>query len=432
MNFKNKCKKRAIILGLTTFLSCNFLGIAQNSVFAQSISDTAMVTAEFKDTSIADTLEALSLLTGIPTIVPTDLSDKVNISIKNQSYTTVLNNLAKVFDFNWQEENGTILVSKAEKMTTTKTYKVQHMDLEQLKSDLKTFLPEESVNVSTKDNSLTVTTTTPNLKKVDDLLRIKDVKRKQVSIRVKLIEVSKSDQESLGFEHGWNTFDSALDSWKFTHTVKLNADSEINNAKILANPSISVMNGDVGKVDLTDEIPVLKTTSSNNETTTTIEFHPVGISLEVTPRISDDGSITMTVNPKVSVLTKMIEKNNVVAPQTSTRSASTTVRVNSNEDVVIAGLIKSDDIENINKIPLLGDLPLLGKFFQSKNVTKNNTELIVVISPFIEEEDTTNVAPLSMHDKKALDLEHKELHEKKVKESKEKTGSTVLNNSDKK
>ena len=409
MNFK----KRAIILGLSTFLSFNFLGLDQGNVFAKGISDDVYVTAEFKDTSVADTLEALSLLTGIPTVVPTDLSDKVNISIKNQSYTSVLNNLAKVFNFNWQEENGTILVSKAEKMTTTANFKVEHMDLDQLKSDLKTFLPEEGISVSKKDNSLTVTTTTPNIKRVEELLKIKDVKRKQVSIQAKLIEISRSDQEKLGLEHGWNTFDSAITDWKFTHTIKLNAEKQLDNAKIIARPTISVLNGETGTVKLIDQIPILTTTSDNGETTTTVEYKDIGISLEVTPRISEDGSITMNIHPTSSILTKMIEKNDVVAPQTSSREATTVVRVNSNEDVIIAGLIKADDIENINKIPLLGDMPLFGKFFQNRSLNKSKTELIIVITPYVEDDPSNNPRPLSLQDKKYLELEKVELNQKK-------------------
>ncbi len=110
-----------------------------------------------------------------------------------------------------------------------------------------------------------------------------------------------------------------------------------------------------------------------------ITYIDVGIKLEVTPWVNEDGVITTKLKPEVSTNIATSGNN----PSVRTREAETTLRVRNGETIVIGGLIQNESHKNYNKIPLLGDLPIVGRLFKSSSKEKMETELVIFITPKI-------------------------------------------------
>jgi type II secretory pathway component GspD/PulD (secretin) len=111
--------------------------------------------------------------------------------------------------------------------------------------------------------------------------------------------------------------------------------------------------------------------------------------LLIRPRVNADGNITMRIHPVVSTITAVDAQN---VPQTSSREAETTVMVKDGETMVIGGLIREEEIKTMSKIPILGDLPLIGELFKHRNTNSRKSEILVVITPRIVRPATTQAS----------------------------------------
>lgn len=401
---KNK-KLQKIIAGATLAFT---LGMPYGAVSAQSnynddvpinaddmkysgvnLGDDIPIVAEFKGTTLVDTLDALSKLSGIPIVVNGKLDNEVTLNSNGQTFHTILDNLAKAFNLSYVEKDGMVVVSEKDTMTTTETMHIDYADIDDLKKDIETFVDEKNVSVSKNDNSITISGSAADVSRARSVIAKKDKQQKQVSIQAKFIEIDRSDEQHFGLNYTWDNLHNSEDAWnkgwRFAFTSTLTAEGLAGKGKVLARPTVSVMNGKEATINLSEQVPILTTTTSNNDKTTTVEYKDVGVILKVTPRINGDtGDVTMQLSPQVSTITQIVTNENVRAPQIATRQVNTTLRVKSGETVIIGGLLKKDDIKNISKIPFLGDLPLLGGLFRTESSTKSNTELIVMLTPIIE------------------------------------------------
>lgn len=397
--FKKKQKRLAlaILMGLS-IASTSLVANPTNAYAAEQLGYNIPITAEFKDTTIVDTLDALSRLSGIPIVVNGTLTDKVTINSDGQPLSVIINNIAQAFDLSYSERDGMIVISTKENVSNkiTKSFKLNYMDLYEAKADITTFIDSDKISVSTIDNSITVTGNASAISNVESLLKTKDVKQKQVTLQVKFVELNKSDETKFGanFVNGHFGELKKGTPWSFVYDAQMVANGTDNTGKTIARPTVSTINGKEATINLADRVPILTTTTSNNDTTTTVDYQDVGVILKVTPRINEDtGYVTMSLNPSVSTITGRVQNNNVSAPQISTRSVTTNLRCKSGQTIILGGLLKKDDIQSISKIPFLGDLPILGKIFQYKDHTNDETELVVMVTPIVEgDENNTLVA----------------------------------------
>lgn len=162
-------------------------------------------------------------------------------------------------------------------------------------------------------------------------------------------------------------------------------------AKTLATPSVTVINGQKANLLVGNELGYPVTTVTLNATTQTIEFLKVGVSLQIEPTISRDNKILLRVRPEVS--TGEIDfTTQTPVPSKGTRQVETSVLLNNHEGMVIGGLIEEKDNTEIRKLPWLGDLKYVGKLFQNRQVERSRTEIIVTLVPHIVE-DGCNTIP---------------------------------------
>lgn len=158
--------------------------------------------------------------------------------------------------------------------------------------------------------------------------------------------------------------------------------------KILSQPKVATLNNRKAKIDIKTEIPyttVVISASTPPVETFQVTYIDTGIMLEVTPQVNADGRITMKIRPTVSQVASTVAPAEGGAPGVDTRSAETIVMTRNGETVVIGGLIYDINNDLVYKVPILGDIPILGWLFKTKHNSKQRIELLIFVTPKIIE-----------------------------------------------
>ena len=182
-------------------------------------------------------------------------------------------------------------------------------------------------------------------------------------------------------------------------TAQLRAEQENINAKLLANPRIMVLDNETALFDIVTEHPYVERTITGATITETVKFKNVGIKLSVTPHVTKDGMVRMRIMPEFGVVIGQVQVSSSDVPIVDTRKVDTIALVENNHTVVLGGMRKKDTTEQVNKVPLLGDIPLIGSLFKFEGETTVITELVVFITPTIITEPT-----LTEEEQKAYDV----------------------------
>jgi pilus assembly protein CpaC len=155
--------------------------------------------------------------------------------------------------------------------------------------------------------------------------------------------------------------------------------------KVLAEPTLITLSGRSASFLAGGEFPIPVPQTSGTGTTITIEYKTFGVGLSFTPTVLGNGKISMMVNPEVSELdfTRAVSLQGFIIPSLTTRRVSTVVELGDGQSFAIAGLIKDDVREVVRKFPVLGDIPVLGALFRSTSFQKNETELIIIVTPHL-------------------------------------------------
>lgn len=197
--------------------------------------------------------------------------------------------------------------------------------------------------------------------------------------------ITYSPQRS-GGSHWYNS------NWLFKNFSQINAQIhamiENGKARIISRPNVTTMSGKDAKILIGGEIPY---ESSNGFGSTTTDYKDYGIGLDLhAPTVDRDGNITTELETQVSRLdwTNAVTKDGYRMPGLVTRSAYTTVNIPSGMTMVIGGLLDSDDANTIQKVPFLGDIPIIGELFKYHNKSRQKTEIVVLITPRVVSEET--------------------------------------------
>jgi pilus assembly protein CpaC len=158
-----------------------------------------------------------------------------------------------------------------------------------------------------------------------------------------------------------------------------------NQLEMLAEPTVPAINGKQAFFTAGGEFPFPMVQPGANGGTVTLSWREYGVRLNFLPIVTPRGTIRLQVEPEVSSLdyTHSVTISGFTVPGLSTRKVQTEIELESGQSFVIAGLIDNQTTENFSKVPGIGDIPILGKLFQSKTVTRNNSELLVIVTPEI-------------------------------------------------
>jgi pilus assembly protein CpaC len=243
---------------------------------------------------------------------------------------------------------------------------------------------------------------------VINLLKIRDAQ--QVMLEVKIAEISKSLLEKLGLNltdapAKWSIINNTasvgnvLRAWDPTQTINssvglatpndlgklhVGVDAQKNDGlvKILAEPSIVAISGQEGSFNVGGRLFIPQYSSTGAASTKEV---PYGIGVTFLPTVLDGGRINLKVNPEVSEVGQELvlrgAGTTTIIPTLTTRTVSTTVQLKDGQSLVLGGLLKNNITETIKAFPILGELPILGVLFRSKQFVSDKSELVILITP---------------------------------------------------
>lgn len=432
--------RRKKILLLLAMIFCMF---CFGRVYAQQETEKQVIESlEFREVDIKDILRQLAKQYALNIVFSEAVKGLVTVQLTNITIDQALDSIITVNGFSYTKKENVYKVSTQEEATRegrqSKLFKLNNADAVKLKDTLaKVATAEGSIEADSRSNSILVTDSLAVINKIEQMIPTLDELTPQVSIEAKFVETSLTNTENLGID--WNDAITATGSSRkitFPFTAEgaaanmanifgsanpttdanftsaygfpsINATSftfgtldftslqavfkflkSRTNTKLIANPRIVTMNNQNATINVGKEIPIATYERNENSGTWEItgwEKLSVGVSLDVTPQVSPDGHIRLKLKPEVSSDTGESKGSGEnLRPVLATRTAQTEVQIKDGQTVVIGGLIKNNDTKTIKKIPILGDIPLIGFFFQRTDVGGSSgnekTELLIFVT----------------------------------------------------
>ncbi len=323
-------------------------------------------------------------------------------------------------------------------------------DLEQLKSAINKLIPDSAIEPSMVQNTLVldgVLSSPAESEAVRELAkgflgaggkllnRIKVSMPNQVNLRVSIAEVNRSVVKTLGFEFfaagNSGGIGTALVGGGFTIAGQIQKtlgafdiglwfealESE-GLVHILAEPNLTALSGETASFLAGGEFPIAGVRDPDSGTIS-VQYKPFGVSLAFTPTLLDRRRISLKVRPEVSSISSLggVVIDGVPAISVTTRRTETTVELGDGESLAIAGLLQRNDNNDVSRVPGLGDIPILGALFRSDSYRRNETELVIVITPYIVKPTEERIAlptdgfePTNDYDRVVMGLAYRDAH----------------------
>jgi general secretion pathway protein D len=320
------------------------------------------------------------------------------IPLKNADATNVAKILTDLLNAANTQRNNNQNASQIRGGTTT--------SLAELSGDVKVVADADS-------NALIVTTSPKNFSRLRQVISDLDRPRKQVLLETLIAEVTLDDSGSLGVQWSTNwirdlagrvggtssagTFGglgAISQGFQYLSTsdklsVTIQALQTIGKLNVLSSPKILTMENQAAQISVGQDVPFINNSrvTTNGDTVNTVQYRNIGIILKVTPKINESGEVRMVVHPEVSEIGPQSEavpiSNGVSSPVFNDNFADATIVVNDGQTAILGGMIRNQLTETVNKLPILGDLPLVGIVFRTKSYDKNKVELVVLMTPHV-------------------------------------------------
>lgn len=397
-----------------------------DEVDALSLKSNQPITLKFQNARLKEVFDLLAKTAGINILFDKDVrDDPITIFVKNATFKEALNLIFVTNNlFMKKISDETILIIPKTKQKVDqyqdlliRTFYLSNMKAKEMVNLLRTMLETRRVFVNDELNTIVIRDTPDKIKLAEKIIEANDRRAAEVMFEVEILEINRSKGEKLGWNFSPNQISGFLGnrtpiSGQPAGTVTLQQLQDINNSTIfftlptilidffkqesdaqtLANPRLRVIDNKTAKVNIGDRVPILLSTTTSapqtstivggQTTTTSIEYKDVGIKLSIEPDIHLTNDVTLKVNLEVTSLGDLVELgNNQRQFRFGNRTTETVLNVRDGETVVISGLIRDDERTTINKIPGLGDIPVVGRLFQNVEKSKGKTDVVMTITP---------------------------------------------------
>ncbi len=380
--------------------------------------EQVLVSIDVVDADIRDVLRSLAYQSGANLILTPGVAGRITMHLESVTWEEALEAALQAGGFVQERRKEFIRVLtpaqlqaererlERERRPTTEIFFFNNAEVQRCSDAFKGLLSSTGkLNIDERLNALVVTDFPENIEAFRQAAAELDAKAPQVMIQALIVDVRLTDDLRLGVDWdaifsdgkvgligfqnlseaagvgrgGSITFTYVSRHWDVTAMMDFLQHQE--GVDILADPKILVLDGERASIEIIEEIPYqeLTQTAEGGQIGTT-SFKEVGVKLRVTPRITDDGFITMHIEPEQSAATAVSIGG---VPVIETRKADTTLRVKNNQTIVIGGLRRRGTTQTEDKIPILGDIPLLGFLFRHRLTTETERELTVFITPSI-------------------------------------------------
>ncbi|KPJ65708.1 MAG: hypothetical protein AMJ43_10250 [Coxiella sp. DG_40] len=384
------------------------------------------ITIDASDLPIDTVIRQLAEQADVDLIKSPKVMGNVTATLTDVPLQEALKNILRAHGFDYVTDKNMIRIVpvadlvEAEERLISKIYRITYADVAEVETALGKFVSKRgTVSLNKGTSHVIVTDTESNIKAIDTFVQEIDQITPQVLVEVRIYDITSQDKLDLGIQWeagrltdysagglGYNPTDhtypfiiggfSAATNKTLDTTGALrfgwlddaididaliSAEKENINAKLLANPRILVLDNEKALFDIVREIPYVETSTTGNTATETVKFKPVGVKLEVTPHVTRDGMLRLHIMPEFGVVVSQDPVTGI--PTVDTRKVDTIALVEDSQTVVLGGLRKKDVSQQTNKIPLLGDLPLIGALFRFAGEDTTNSEIVVFITPRI-------------------------------------------------
>ncbi len=393
-----------------------------------SLASDKPITLNFKNTNIKDVFEFLSKLSGINILFDEEVkAQPVTVFVKDVSFQYAVNLLLSTNKLFMKKISAdTIIIIPKSKAKSdqyqdliVKTFYINNARAKDIINLLRSMLDVKKVYMNEVLNSITIRDTPEKIKLAEKVIAANDLKEAEVILDVEILEISRSNS----LKYGWNfqssqpgfsasafiqpsntnaatatTTPSAITLNQLKNlsgdnvflslpSVVVNLIKQDSDAQTLANPRVRVMSNKQAKFLIGDKIPVQTSSIQSTATvalTSTFEYKDVGIKLAIEPIVHLNNTVTLKMGLEVSNLGDLIDFGNGQKQyRFGTRNTDTLINLRDGETVIIGGLIKDEERKARIKIPILGDIPILGKLFSTSDDGTVKTDILMSITPNI-------------------------------------------------
>ena len=370
-----------------------------------------------RDAPLSVVLSLIAEQHGLNLVSGADVEGKITVTLNDVALEEALDALLTVNGYSWHRSKNILVVSKVEDKSKTspqlrgvvlRVFRLNYISAEDIDKVVQSLLSPAGHSVTTvvdvKNNRRTreevVVEDLPEyVARIEQYIAEVDRPPRQVLIEAHILQVALKDDclhgvnlkemfDVNGTKVSFETkglakpaaspaFFFGIDSTNFQsllEALKVSTDS-----KTLATPQVLCLNGQQAKIQIGQKLGFLVTTTTQTSTLQNVNFLDVGVVLDVTPTITEEGLVMMQVKPEVSGG----QINAAGLPQSDTTEVATTVMLADGHGMIIGGLIKEEDIEVQTKVPYLGDLWLVGRLFQRRSVIRTRNEVIIALVPYI-------------------------------------------------
>ncbi len=362
---------------------------------------------EFRGVALADVLTAFAKLCGFNLVTDASVTGTITLRLLDVTCEEALRFVLETNNLGYRRLGKNLIVGSAEKLAPppevpeTIAYRLSFGDPNQIRAAVAAAVPGVRVAIDARTNALLITGTSAQQEEVVKVLASLDVKIPQVVIQVHVVEIGTTYVKTLGLFGGQGsavggpgTFgtvavDSANNRLTFTlqsttlFFFQLQALVNEGKARVLSAPRVATLDGNKATIILGQQVPIFTSVTVGGQLQTTVTYQAVGVQLETTPRVNGDQAITLALKPSVSSLGASQSSGGQTAFIINTRSADTQLSVQDGKTIVLGGLISRDERLTTIKVPVLGDVPILGELFKNTSTTITETELIFLITPQI-------------------------------------------------
>ena len=369
------------------------------------------ITLEFRDAPLKSVFDVISKVSGLNFFFDREIRPdlKATILARNTSIEDAIRLLLVTNQLEQKvlSDNAVLIYPntpaklKDYQPLTLRSFYLANADVKAVSNSIKTLLKTKDMVVDERLGIIMLRDTPEVIRMAERIVALQDLRDPEVMLEVEVMEVKRSRLLELGIQ--WpsqlgltplkgssgavtladlNNLSGSTIQATLGSTL-INARKEDQNGNILANPRIRVRNKEKAKVLIGDRVPVITTTStSTGFVSESVNYVDVGIKLDVEPNIYLDDEVAIKVNLEVSSLVReVLSKSGSLSYQIGTRGANTVLRLKDGETQVLAGLISDEERSTANKVPLLGEMPILGRLFGSQKDDTQRTEILLSITP---------------------------------------------------
>lgn len=371
------------------------------------------VTLEFRDAPVRAIFDFIGKVSGLNFVFDRDVDPalRVTISVRDTSIETAI---AMLLGANQLEQSisgersitiypNTPQKQKDYQQLLVRSFFLANSDVKTVAFSLKTLLKARDIVTDERIGTIIMRDTPEMIRMAERIIAVQDVADPEVMLEVEVLEVKRTRIQELGIRWPDTAGLTLLASGQpgglkvadlqringgniglALGAVTLNANRTDTDSNILANPRIRVRNKDKAKILIGDRVPVITVTTNNGVSADSVNYVEVGLKLDVEPNIHLDDEVAIKINLEVSnVVKEIVSKSGTQAYQIGTRSAATVLRLKDGETQVLAGLISDEDRSNANKVPGIGELPVMNRLFGSQKDDSTRSEIVLSITPHV-------------------------------------------------